>query len=366
MLTLLFEAVSVLAEAAVLFLAATVMFDLVHMGLHRCMKSRHPFLRRLAAIHLPHHRFFSCHLKIHKEHTKANLFSHVMFENGVQCVFILLGFFFFSPMAVLLAVIFQAILFVTVYRMRGVDPHHQSYDHLPAYHGGIFVSAAYHALHHHYSSNYYSSYIKIVDFIFGTGHHLAKKNIVMTGASGALGSQMKKLLEQEGAKVTSFKFREDYDYDHYEKLIPALSKADILFLCHGSKVKLAQAANCDSYVKLIELYKQVRPHGLLPLEVWATGSEIECHPCFGIPSIKVYAASKRNFAKYAHVYYADPNLQYRHLVHSAFMSKMGPGLMSAKFAAFMSLFLIKRGCRYVPVSYTGIAFVNYFRFLLKV
>ena len=30
----------------------------------------------------------------------------------------------------------------------------------------------------------------------------------------------------------------------------------------------------------------------------------------------------------------------------------------------MALFLIRRGFRYVPVTYTGIALLNYFKFLL--
>jgi hypothetical protein len=42
---------------------------------------------------------------------------------------------------------------------------------------------------------------------------------------------------------------------------------------------------------------------------------------------------------------------------------MGPGLMSASFAAKVTLFLLKRGFKYVPVTYTGIAFINYFRFI---
>jgi hypothetical protein len=358
--------VYIILQAFCLFLLASVVFDLVHLMLHRCLKSRYTMLRKLGEIHLPHHRFYSSGLQINTEYTRANLFSHTLFENAVQLMVILLGFLVFNHIAVYIVLLFQLFLFINVCWSRGVDQHHQPYKHIPAYGGGFFVSAPYHALHHHYVSSHFSSYIKIIDCLFGTAHQLAKKNIVMTGAGGALGAHMKTMLEKEGATVTCFKFGTDYDYEHYDKLIPALQQADILFLCHGSKLLNAQQANCDSYVKIIELYKQVRPRGLLPLEVWATGSEIECHPCFGIKSIQIYAASKRNYAKYARAYYADPDIQYRHLVHSAFMSKMGPGLMSAKFAAFCSLFFIKRGFRYVPVTYTGFAWLNYVRFFFNV
>jgi monoglucosyldiacylglycerol epimerase len=165
--------------------------------------------------------------------------------------------------------------------------------------------------------------------------------------------------------VTPFKFGVDYDYDHYEKLIPALAKADILFLCHGSKHDNAQQANCDSFVALIELFKQQHGRGLIPKEVWAVGSEIECHPCFGIKKLYPYANSKRHFAKHARAYFHSDDIQYRHIVHSAFNSPMGPGLMSARFAAKVTLFLLKRGFKYVPVTYTGFAFMNYFRYAFK-
>ena len=107
----------------------------------------------------------------------------------------------------------------------------------------------------------------------------------MTGANGALGSHLKKLLEKEGAVVTTFKYGVDYDYHQYEKLKEPLSDADILLLCHGSKFDFAEEANCDSYVKIIELYKSSCQKST-PLEIWATGSEIECHPCFGIKKNK--------------------------------------------------------------------------------
>jgi len=292
--------------------------------------------------------------------------SHILLENVVQLCVILFCIALLRPAAVILAATFQLNLFAMIWYWKGKDPHHRTYSALTRCGGGPFVTAEYHALHHYHFNNYYSSYIKIIDYILGTGHHLTGKHIAMTGASGALGSQMKKFLEREKAIVTCFKYGKDYDYTHYDHLIPALKTTDILFLCHGNKFENAQEANCDSYIKIIELYKKVHEPGVLPPEIWATGSEIECHPCFGIPKIKIYATSKRNYARYARQCYHDKSIQYRHLVHSSFISKMGPGLMTAKFAAFASMFFIKRGLRYIPVSYTGVAFINYFRFLFSI
>ena len=93
----------------------------------------------------------------------------------------------------------------------------------------------------------------------------------------------------------------------------------------------------------------------------AVGSEIECHPHWGNPDLKVYKASKMAFARFARRYSRDPALTYRHIVPSAFTSPMGPGLISGATAARIALFWIGLGCRYVPVTYTGIAFLNWFR-----
>lgn len=355
----------IIIEAIIAFLMGTILFDFVHFGLHQCLRSNYFFLRSIGRLHSVHHRFYSAGLKIKTEWMQANLWQHVLFEYSVQTVGIVCCYFFFNKMAILLALFLETLILFYVLWCRGVDFHHKPYTVLPSYRGGPFVSAAYHAMHHFNPNHFFSGYIKVFDYLFGTGLQLTGKRIAMTGANGALGSNMKILLEKAGATVTTFKYGVDYNYDNYETLTTPFAQADILFLCHGSKYEDAQQANCDSYIRMIELFKSVHPRTMIPIEVWAVGSEIECHPCFGIKKIKIYARSKRNFAKVAHHYFHDKDIQYRHMVHSAFISKMGPGLMSAKFAARSTLFLLKRGFKYIPVSYTGFAYLNYFRFIFK-
>lgn len=347
------------------FLISTVLFDIFHFFSHRCLKSSIPFFRFIGLLHLTHHRFYSSSLQINKKHAKNNFLHHVLIEYFFHLSGILLCALFLSPWAILFAFTLETAIFLNVCFARGIDLHHRPYVTLPAYHSSFYVGAAYHALHHAHPTQYFSSYITLFDCLFGTAHHFRDKRITITGATGALGSNMKKLLEKEGANITTLKYGRDYTYDDYEKIKKTLANTDILLLCHGSKYENAQQANCDSFVKIIELFKRIRPRTLVPAEVWGVGSEIECHPCFGIKKIKVYAKSKRNYAQHARQYYRDKDIQYRHLVHSAFISPMGPGLMTASFAAKMSLFLIKRGFRYVPVTYTGFAWLNYFRFVLN-
>lgn len=355
--------IGVILQALLAFLIGTLVYDAFHYLSHQFLKSKYPFLKKIGRLHIAHHQFFSSYLKIRKNWIRRNLMNHVTVEFSIHMMSILLCLFFLNPFAIFLAALLETTIFLTVSYLRGMDPHHRAYTTLPSYRGGFFVSAEYHALHHVYPTQYFSSYIKLFDFILGTSQRIKGKRIAMTGAGGALGQHMKRLLEKEGAKVTAFKYGVDYTYDNYDKLKETLAKSDILFLCHGSKYENAQQANCDSFVNIIELFKSVHPPQLVPLEVWGVGSEIECHPSFGFKKLKVYSDSKRNYARHAQRYFHDRDIQYRHIVHSAFMSKMGPGLMSANFAAYATLFFIKRGLKYIPVTYTGIAYLNYFKFM---
>jgi hypothetical protein len=347
------------------FFIGTITADLVHVFFHLCIRSKNKVLNKIGSFHRSHHRFFTTHLTIEKEWEQKNFLHHILIEYLTQILGITLCLLIFPPIPILIAAILQSLIFLYASYLNGIDPHHRPFTHLTSTRGGWFVRAEYHALHHVNGNYYFSSYIKILDRILGTGHCFKNKRITITGASGALGSAMKKLLEKDGAIVTTFKFGEDYTYHDYEKLKEPLTNTDILVLCHGSKYDDTQQANCDSFVNIIELYKSVHKRGLVPSEIWGVGSEIEFHPCFGIKKLVPYANSKRNFAKHARQYFKDENIQYRHLVHSAFASRMGFGLMTADFAARASLFLIKRDFKYVPVSYFGFAYLNYFCYALS-
>lgn len=351
-----------LIQAMIAFYFGALLFDIFHIIFHQFMKSNHAWLRAIGNIHRAHHRFYSSKLAIDKAWESKNLKQHVIVEYSVQLLGIFCCLIVFHIIPILLASLLSTYIFLIAWYNRGADLHHRPIKKLPAYQSRLLVDINYHALHHVYPNHFYSSYLKLFDYILGTCLPLAGKNITMTGSSGALGSNMKILLEKEGAIVTTFKYGIDYNYDDYEKLRARLIDTDILFLCHGTKYQDTEDANCCSFVNMIELYKTVRKEKITPPEIWAVGSEIEFHPCFGIKKLYPYANSKRRYARYARRYFHDHTIQYRHLVHSAFTSKMGPGLMSARFCAHITMFLLKRGFKYVPVTYTGFAFLNYFRY----
>jgi hypothetical protein len=186
---------------------------------------------------------------------------------------------------------------------------------------------------------------------------------VLTGASGAFGGPLKAALERESVDVSAVKYGRDWDYGDYSRVESLLRDADLLVLAHGSKLDHAMDANCASFIEFIERFRRLRSGSTAKPEIWAVGSEIEFHPTWGNEELLTYARSKRTFARYAARLYRDPNVLYRHIVPSAFHSPMGPGLISGRTAAKIALFFIRRGWRYVPVSYTGVAYLYYFKFI---
>lgn len=351
-------------QGGLLYMLTTVGFDVVHYVLHVWERSRSNILRNIAYLHTVHHGFLDQQLNFNTALTTKNLVYHIIPETITKVLVTFVAWPFTNPFVVVGVLIGILIQVLFVWYRQGKDHNHIDYDVVPAPINGLFVGAAYHGMHHIYPYQYYSSCLTIFDRIFGTGCQLEGKTVALTGASGAIGAPLKELLEKEGMTVIPLKFGADYTYQDYSAVDAVLQRSDILILCHGAKGSQAMAANCISFIELIERFRLLSRNRLVPPEVWAVGSEIECHPAWGIPELQGYSQSKRAFAAYARHYYLNRDFLYRHIVPSAFTSPMGPGLISGRTAAKIALFWIRRGFRYVPVSYTGIAVVNFFKFLL--
>lgn len=351
-----------LIQAALLCYMSTIGFDVVHYVLHRFMRSNVPAFQAIGSLHAVHHKFLGPDLKFNEAFRNKNIVWHMIPEYLTQmfCLALFLPFLNITPIA--LAGLFQTGMFLIILTGRGTDKHHKEVDIISAPRNGFFVSPAYHALHHRYPDRYFSSLVKIFDWFAGTGVQLEGKRVVMTGARGAFGSPFKNLLQESNvAHIECLQFGSDYAYDDYERTASALKDADILVLCHGSK-QSPMHANCESFRALIEIFCETHKDSTVPPEIWAVGSESECHPAFAAEA-KRYKESKEAFARIAARYYRDERIIYRHIVPAAFSSPMGPGLISGKTAARIAMWWIRRGFCYVPVTYTGIAFVNYFKFL---
>jgi sterol desaturase/sphingolipid hydroxylase (fatty acid hydroxylase superfamily) len=356
------------AQAFIVFVSATFVFDVIHYILHRFVESRSPFLRSIGNLHLAHHDYFDTQLRFNEELYLKNFVEHSLPEYFTQMTVCLATLLIFDWMPVVGTMcLFSLRVIISEFMLRGQDTHHRPLEVVPGRHGRIFVESTYHALHHIYRDNYISSYTTLFDRLMGTCCQLRGRRVTLTGASGALGSALKRLLEKEGvSEIRTLKYERDYSYNDYSPADAILRQTDILVLCHGAKNEFAIQANCDSFVALIERFRALNAGRRLPCEIWAVGSESEIHPAFGDPRRQLYSESKRAFARHARRYYSDPTLVYRHIVPAGYQSPMGWGLISAGTVAWMTMFLAKRGFRYIPVTYTGFALANYFKFVFFV
>jgi monoglucosyldiacylglycerol epimerase len=350
--------------AGLFSLAATVVFDVIHLLLHVLM-GRPGLLGRIGALHDAHHKFVDEKLMRHPEWEKANLWMHVVPEYLTQVV---VGIAFSFVVGVVPGVLAQVLFLIgflgNFFYYRGYDFNHELKGPLPRAATHLWVTPSYHLLHHVYPNQFFASYVPLLDKLVGRALPIAGRTFAVTGASGAFGAPLCAMLEKRGARIIRLKHGADWSYGDLSGARAALLGADVLVLAHGSKVKDAMQANCTSFVDFIELFKSVTKDRIVPPEVWALGSEIEAHPHFGVEELKVYSASKRAFALHARRYYRARDILYRHIVPSAFTSPMGPGLMSGRVCARVALFFMMRGVRYVPVTYTGIALLNALKFIL--
>ena len=200
-------------EGVVLFFAASVLFDVVHYVLHLFLKSPFALLRRVGAMHQAHHDFFTDKLQFDERYARANLIWHVIPEYVNQVAFTALGYVIVGPWPVAVAFAIETFIFVMVVLRMGMDEHHIAAERRPArrnHAAGLFVTADYHSLHHIHPDRYYSSYVTVFDRLMGTACQVAGRRVALTGASGAFGSAMARLLEQDGAEVIPLKHGRDF------------------------------------------------------------------------------------------------------------------------------------------------------------
>lgn len=360
-----------------LFCTGSLFFDIAHHMLHRCTKSSHPIFQRLARVHRFHHLYYNRHLKFDNKYLQQNRFQALPLELGLQIVGSALGYFavalvmgnrqnWITQRHLWLLVGIQILRTLVVIAAKGRDSNHRTYQLIPKDPNWMFVGPEFHALHHAYPDRYIGSFVKIFDWIWGTAYIFRGKRFGITGANGAFGKAIIRELESEGVDVIhKLTFGSNWDNDDFGKVLPTISACDVLILAHGTKGQDAVRSNCDSSVRLIQMFKEHRKSknaNLTLPEVWYVGSEIEFHPAWGNEELQRYSESKRKFLPWARSLFDDPDILYRHIVPSSFQSPMGNAIASGDWAAKCTMLWIRRGARYIPVTYTGIAYLNYFKF----
>jgi monoglucosyldiacylglycerol epimerase len=351
-----------LLQAALAFVVSTALFDALHWVLHKWEGSKIPLLRTFSSWHWVHHKFLGLDMQINPAYARANIWFHILPEylTSMAGTLVFLLVFPWPPIAAV-AVIRTVMLGMTL-REEGLDYNHMSMDRVGGQQGLLWVDNNYHAMHHVYPHNFFSSFANVFDLIAGTSCQIAGRRFLVTGASGAFGSAMVATLTRLGGIIETAKSGVDFAPGNYAAMREKLERTDVLVLAHGAKTDDCWNANNVTFRELTELFTELGKTRLTPPEVWALGSEVEFHGDMGIEELKAYSASKRAYALRARDYYRSDALIYRHIVPSSFTSAMGKGAMSAQTAVSIALFFIRRGFRYVPVTLTGLAVLNYFRF----
>jgi hypothetical protein len=320
-------------------------------------------LRTFASWHHVHHRFLDGKMQVHMDLAATNFWAHLVPEFLTSVAGTAVFYLFFHWIPVSIVMLIHVWNFGNNIITEGMDGNHMSMDRVSARQNIVKVNAAYHAMHHITPDNYYSSYFNLFDLLFGRSCTIRHRKFLITGASGAFGSAMKRRIEALGGIVDTARHGVDFGPGDVDRLRSRLAAADVLVLAHGAKGADAWDANYTTFAELADLFIALGKNRLVPPEIWAVGSEAELHGDMGQAELVDYAASKRAFARRALAYYRSEDVLYRHIVPSAFTSAMGPGAMSAETAARIALFFIRRGFSYVPVTLTSLAIWNYFRFI---
>lgn len=351
-----------LLQAALVFIVSTALFDALHWTLHKWEGSKIPLLRTFSSWHWVHHKFLGLDMQINPAYARANIWFHILPEYLTSMAGTLVFLLVFPwPVIVAVAALRTVMLGLTL-REEGLDYNHMSMDRVGGQQSLLWVDNNYHAMHHVYPHNFFSSFANVFDLVFGTACQIQGRRFLVTGASGAFGSALVEKLTRLGAVVETAKSGVDFTQGNYAAMREKLERAHVLVLAHGAKTEDCWNANNVTFRELVELFTDMGKNRLTPPEVWALGSEVEFHGDMGMDELRAYSASKRAFALRARDYYRSDALIYRHIVPSSFTSSMGKGAMSAATAVNIALFFIRRGFRYVPVTLTGLAVLNYFRF----
>lgn len=345
--------ITVIIQSIVVFAASTTLFDAVHLLLHQLAKSKFRIARKIAAMHQVHHRFLDRKMRINRRLKRENFLFHIIPEYIVSILGTVIFTYVFDLASVMVVLGYHTWVFVKHIINGGLDENHMEMEKLDGLRQKVIVDQSYHAMHHIVPSGYYSSFLNIFDILFGTALPINRRKFTIIGGYGALGTAFKNYISKRGGTVDLIG-RDNHQAIDY-------TGTDILILASGSRTKGEEfAANLEIPVMIGEKYIEANRERLVRPEIWGVGSEAEIHSNDG------YAQSKRAFARYAsHNWARSREVTYRHIVPASFTSKLGPGLWSANSVVAVAMFFISRGVNYVPVTYTGLALLNWPVFWLR-
>lgn len=316
-----------------LFLFGSLLFDGVHYILHVFETSRFQFLRRLGALHGIHHDFLDRQMKIHRQYSSGNLLHHVLPEYGTAVIgMTVLSYLYFGWVAGAIVISLRTVMVAVYLLQKGEDFTHTELKRIKSRRSLIWVGPHYHALHHIYVRQYYSSFVNMFDMIFGTNCQIKDRRFLVTTDGRELGSSLAQALRNKGGLVQTVLVSSDMRFD--ESLSSILSQTEVLILAHSSMQNI-ESFEASSYDQWTDLIRQNGLGRLLPPEVWGF--------------------APATYARRARSYYTDSEITYRY----AELSSASPSQIVST-----SLFFARRGFQYIPTSLcSALKIGNYFKFL---
>ena len=339
-----------LVAVLALFLASTVVFDAVHWTLHRLASSRHRPLRAIGGLHQVHHRFLDGDLVIHESLIRRNLTHHVIPEFLTQAATSLAMLLLLPAPVVLGSLGLQTLVFALILRAHGMDVNHKGVEVLRAHRPFPFCLPEYHALHHVHPEAHFSSWIKLLDALVGTGTCLSGRRVVLTGAATPFGRALRELLAGRGV-ATLEDLPSDLDRGpvEAEALAARLRETDLLVLCHAGPDRDPGTTGPGSYLAWVEHACEATRGRRIPIEVW---------------TVSHASAEPDGFARNARRYLYDPRVIFRHVVLPV---PVADDAVPAEALARRALSLIRRGFHHVPARRGAAALLDglRLRFLVR-
>ena len=188
-------------EAALIFVVSTLIFDVVHWLLHRWGKSKNPLLRTFSRWHWVHHSFLDRKMRVHGELVKQNIIYHVIPEYLTSMAGTVIFFVVFPWPPVVAIMVIRTVMLVMTLKEEGMDFNHMTMKRVSGQQNLVWVGPSYHAMHHIYPNNFYSSFMNLFDLLFGTTCEFEARKFVVTGAGGAFGKALVARLEKLGRQV---------------------------------------------------------------------------------------------------------------------------------------------------------------------
>lgn len=289
------EYLILIIKTAIVFIVSSACFDVVHYILHRWENSKLPLLRKLGGLHAVHHEFLDREMRIRRAHTWPNIFLHVLPEYGTAVAGIVLMGLIFGWLPSLIVLSLRTVMVIVYVFQKGEDITHKELTRIKANRGLLWVGPHYHALHHVYVNQHYSSFVNVFDLLFGTNGQIEDRRFLILGAGSPFGLAMAARLRALGGIVET---RAEASASRDE-----LERTDVLVFAGG---------NTGTFAITLERFRDVAQDRLVPPEAWGLGFD-----------------------------YTAGDLTYRTIQEAA---------MSASAAVRVSLFFIRRGFSYVPLK----------------